>query len=76
MKDSTGVEVMTVTEFIAHTYRGGSVKLEASGGFYIVKRRKDGFYTADGRGKHSLDGIRTWFGVYHAEFGSAVFYPR
>ncbi len=76
MKDSIGREVLTVTEFVAGTYNGNEYEFEAEDGFHTVARRPDGYYTVDGKSKELLEGIRTWFGTYHYEFGEAVFYPR
>jgi hypothetical protein len=35
----------------------------------------DGFYTVNGEGKHSLEGLKIWLGAYHYEFGETVFFP-
>ena len=67
---------MTKSQFISHTYRGGQVTLEADDGFHTVSRTKAGYYAVDGKGNHTLTGICTWFGAYHAQYGEAVFFPK
>lgn len=75
MKDSTGKEIITVTELVARTYRGEQVTVNAGHGPQVIKRLSDGCYSVDGEDHHTLEGLREWLGHYHAEFGSAVFFP-
>jgi hypothetical protein len=73
IKDSAGVEVITIAQLVAQTHRGRVVKVR--GGEIANHPERKGFYTVDGKGIHSLTGLRMWLGSYHYEFGEAVFYP-
>jgi hypothetical protein len=70
-KDSAGATIITATELVARTYRGETVEIKGG----TVARRDDGFYTVNGEGKHSLEGLKIWLGAYHYEFGETVFFP-
>ena len=70
--DSAGVAIITATELISRTYRGETVRIKGGD----ITRRDDGFYTVNGEGKHSLEGLKTWLGAYHWEFGASVFFAK
>lgn len=75
MKDSAGAKVITTSELIARTYRGETITVNGGWGKQTITRLDDGYYSVDGHGHHSLEGLQEWLGFYHYEFGTVVFNP-
>ena len=73
----TNQKIMTKAQFISHVRHGGKVVFEAEDGLHTVtKAIAPGYYAVDDKEiPHTLQGITTWFGAYHTQYGEAVFFP-
>lgn len=70
--------VMTSTQLSVHFYTGTqeALLLESELGVHKVEKSdRAGYYLVDNQDYETLEGLKVQFGVYHAGYGEAVFFP-
>lgn len=73
-EDAAGKKIITRAQIVSRTRTGEKVAIRGGQGVVTIERTGTDRYAVNGQGQHSLEGLLTWLGQYHWEFGEAVFF--